>query len=269
MKLKNSSMVTKIQGQFKFPNQSSLYMENNKKNNKEIKLTSLGAAQTVTGSKHLLEWDRHHFLIDCGLYQGQETKGWPEWDYQQFNQEYIRKIHAVFLTHAHLDHCGYLPKLIRDGFNGPIYATQATYELAEIIMRDAAKIAQNEARTKNKKINKESQKITPLYQTIHVEQTLKHFKIVNFNKPFNLGPFQITYHYAGHIPGASSVSLTHALQKKTILFSGDLGRHDDPLLRPPTPAPNADVVVVESTYGDRLHKRPENGHQGDHKENHE
>ncbi len=217
-------------------------------------LTSLGAAGMVTGSKHILQWDGRVFLIDGGLFQGQDTLGLKEWDYENFDAGFIRKIDAIFLTHAHLDHCGYLPKLVRDGFQGKIYATKATSELAEIVMRDAAKIAQDVARTKNKKIKKESLKKEPLYQTIHVEQCLKLFRIISFEHPINLEPFQIKFHYAGHIPGASIVSFEHKLFSKTVTFSGDLGRSHDPLLNPPQPVVGSDVVVVESTYGDRLHE---------------
>ena len=225
----------------------------NKVTEPHFDLTSLGAAETVTGSKHLLNWEDKTFLIDCGLYQGQETKGLKEWDYERFDQGFIHSIDAIFLTHAHLDHCGYLPKLVRDGYQGPIYATKATIELAEIVMRDAAKIAQNNARSANKKITKESKKEVALYQTIHVEQTLKLFKVISFNKPLPIGPFEITFQYAGHIPGASSVSIKHVALKHKVTFSGDLGRSHDPLLHAPDAAKESTYLVVETTYGDRLH----------------
>lgn len=219
-----------------------------------LSLTSLGAADTVTGSKHILQWEDRIFLIDAGLYQGYETIGLKEWDYEQFPVSFIRQIDAIFLTHAHLDHCGYLPKLVRDGFEGAIYCTKATAEIAEIVMRDAAKIAQNDARVRNRKIKKESLKKDPLYETIHVEQCLKLFKIIAYNKPLHFEPFEIKFHYAGHIPGASSVSITHQLFSKTITLSGDLGRSHDPLLNAPTPVTGSDIIAVESTYGDRLHE---------------
>lgn len=220
----------------------------------DLSITSLGAADTVTGSKHILRWDGKTFLIDCGLYQGQETIGLKEWDYEQFPVSFIKKIDAIFLTHAHLDHCGYLPKLVRDGFEGSIYATKATAELAEIVMKDAAKIAQNNARVRNRHIRKESLKSEPLYQTVHVEQCLKLFRVIAYDKPLNFEPFEVKFHYAGHIPGASTVSVTHKLFSKTITFSGDLGRSKDPLLNAPVPVVGTDVMVVESTYGDRLHE---------------
>ncbi len=216
-------------------------------------LISLGAAETVTGSKHILKWENKTFLIDCGMFQGEDTQGFKEWDYEKFDQKFIQSLDAVFLTHAHLDHCGYLPKLVRDGFKGPIFATKATAELAEIVMRDAAKIASDRARRANKKITKESKKEVALYQSIHVEQTLALFNIVSFSKKIHLEPFDVTFHYAGHIPGASTVSFYHTYLKERVTFSGDLGRSHDPLLYGPEAVKNSHYIVVESTYGDRVH----------------
>ena len=210
-----------------------------------MKVSFLGATKTVTGSKSLLETSSGKYLVDCGLYQGLKEE-------QLMNFEELpidaKSIDAIFLTHGHLDHCGMIPKLVKDGFRGAIFATQATIEIAKVILLDSAKIQESESSKYSSRKNPLS---SPLYITKDVEDTFDLFKSVEFNESFMVNELEITFKIAGHILGASSV---YVKGEKTILFSGDLGRMNDPLMQPPSDIQEADYVIMESTYGNRNHK---------------
>jgi metallo-beta-lactamase family protein len=213
-----------------------------------MQIKFIGATKNVTGSKTLVKGSQSNLLIDCGLYQGaQATK---------LNNDIARllkdeKIDALILTHAHLDHCGYLPKLYKDGFRGPIFCTEATRDIAQIILSDNAKIQSSDAKKANRKITKKKLKVVPLYTQTEVDQVLKLFRIQETNVKFRWQEYEIEFYKAGHILGAVSPLLS--CNNKHILFSGDYGRQDDLVIYPPDKAPQADYLVIESTYGNRLH----------------
>lgn len=214
-----------------------------------LTFTPLGGAGTVTGSKHLLAAGGVRLLIDCGLFQGLR-------DLRELNWAPLpvepRSIDAVILTHAHLDHSGYLPKLVRDGFRGPIYATAATRDTAGIILRDSGHLQEKDAEYANRKGFSRHKPALPLYDVRDAERSLGFFAPVPFDRPFRLpGGATLIFRHAGHILGAATAQvLWHG---RHIAFSGDLGRYDDPVLPDPAPISEADHVVVESTYGNRLH----------------
>lgn len=212
-----------------------------------MELFSLGAAQTVTGSKHLLRTTGGTLLIDCGLYQGIKKKNPNELD------EELIHVDAIILTHGHLDHSGYIPKLVKHGFRGPIFATAPTIEIAKLIMADNAKIQANEARSHNKHEKKESRKVKPLYDLNDVSQTIGLLTPIEWDKPFTWNGLEITYHCAGHILGASSVLIKD--KESSVVFSGDLGREHDQIMFTPKSFNDAHAVVMECTYGDRLHDK--------------
>jgi metallo-beta-lactamase family protein len=214
-----------------------------------LSLQFLGAAGTVTGSKHLLKTSGGEYLVDCGLFQGLKSLRLKNWE--PFPVE-ASKITAVLLTHAHLDHCGYLPLLYKNGFRGKIYCSAPTRDLSEIILRDSARIQEEDAAIANKRGFSKHKPAMPLYTEQQVEDVLPLFEIVEPNKPIPVGPaVNVTFFPNGHILG--SCYLVVEAGGKRILFSGDLGRPVSPLLNSPTPIKPADYLVMESTYGDRLH----------------
>ena len=216
-----------------------------------LTLSCLGAASTVTGSKHLLESGGKRILVDCGLFQG--LKNLRELNWRRLPVE-AASIDAVVITHAHLDHTGYLPRLVRDGFRGPIVSTEATAAVAEIILRDSAYLQEREADFRNRHHVTKHTPAQPLYTGEDAERTLKLFTTRPFGTEFTLpdgGP-TVTFRRAGHILGAATVDLAWAGRR--IVFTGDLGRYNDPLMFDPEPVPAADYLVMESTYGDRLHE---------------
>ena len=222
----------------------------------QIKLKFLGAAQNVTGSRHLLEVNGVKLLIDCGLYQERQylARNWEPF------KVLPESIDAVFLTHAHLDHCGLLPKFVREGFKGKIYCTQATAEIARIILLDSAKIQEEDAEHKLKRHRKEGRKgpypEVPLYTIKDAEACFPHFETVKYRQTLKIADgIEVTLCNAGHVLGSSMirVDINSNGDKRTVLFTGDLGRPDKPILRDPNIPEKVDYVVMESTYGDRDH----------------
>jgi metallo-beta-lactamase family protein len=195
----------------------------------DINLSFLGAAQNVTGSRYLLEVNGSRILVDCGLYQERQFR---ERNWDPFPVE-PGGIDTILLTHAHLDHCGYLPRLVRDGFSGKIYCTQATAEIARIILLDSAKLQVEDARYKAKRHKKEGRKgrhpEQELYNVEDAQASLSQFHPLRYTQPVDLGNgIEASFYDAGHILGASMIKVTVRSQgeKRTILFSGDIGRWD-------------------------------------------
>lgn len=215
-----------------------------------ITLQALGGAGTVTGSKYLLHMPSFNLLIDCGLFQGLKSL-------RERNRAPLPidagTIDAVILTHAHLDHCGYLPLLIKNGFNGKIYMSAPTCALTELILRDSAKLQEEDAEKANRNGYSKHRPAKPLYDTNNVEACLPHFVQIGLDENFTLNK-NISFRLfpAGHITGACSV-LVNAYSKK-IFFSGDIGRFCSEFIKPPKNNIATDAVVMESTYGDRLHE---------------
>lgn len=215
-----------------------------------IQTTFLGAAQTVTGSKTLVSYKEQNILIDSGFYQGPQA--------QKVNNETrlplpAHKIDAVILTHSHLDHCGHLPKLFIDGFRGPIYCTPTTRSITPIILKDAARIQMSKLKEKRNKSKRHPNKFKSLYSEHDVNYIERFYKVLDFETPIQVGAFKLCFHRAGHIPGAASVGLTCG--QSSLLFSGDLGRFDDPFSLNPLVTKKYDHVVLESTYGGRTHSK--------------
>ena len=218
-----------------------------------MKLSFLGAAGTVTGSKTLIEHQGRRILIDCGLFQGYKNLRLMNWDAWPFNP---RSLDAVVLTHAHLDHSGALPLLVRNGFKGPIYATAATTELCGLLLPDSGHLQEEDANFANRHKSSRHDPALPLYTEEDARHALKFFRPVEPGQVVNIGEIKIRLRPSGHILGACSAELRTA--RGSLLFSGDVGRPDDLVMQPPEPIEHADYLVVESTYGDRLHE-PYNG----------
>lgn len=208
----------------------------------------IGAAQTVTGSKHLVLYKDIQILIDCGMFQGPKDLREMNWSGFPFDPQ---KTDAVILTHAHVDHCGALPLLVKKGFKGPIYCTDATLELTKIILLDAAKIQEEDAEYANKKGYSKHKPALPLYTTDDVIKTLPLLTPIKLHAETSIGELKFKLYNAGHILGATSVFLKSP--DASIYFSGDLGRSQDPLMWPPEPPQDADYIVMESTYGNKRH----------------
>lgn len=213
-----------------------------------MEIAFLGGTQTVTGSKFLVHHEGTRVLVDCGLFQGLKSLRLKNWEAFPFNPA---DIDAVFLTHAHLDHCGALPLLAKGGFRGPIYCTEPTQELTKIILLDSAKIQEEEAEYANRKHFSKHDPALALYTAKDVELVLPLFKPVTLHTEHSIGTLKAQFFGSGHILGASSILVTSS--EKSVYFSGDLGRQKDPLMWPPEPPPACDVIVMESTYGNRNH----------------
>jgi metallo-beta-lactamase family protein len=212
-------------------------------------LTFLGAAGTVTGSKHLLDLGDHRVLIDCGLFQGLKELRLRNWAALPID---AAKIDAVVLTHAHLDHCGYLPRLVAQGFKGRIFCTPGTRDLCTLVLPDSAKIQEEDARRANRKGYTKHTPALPLYTSLDAARTLTRLQPVGYERPVPIAPgIDVEFVNAGHLLG-SAYARMH-IGGRTILFGGDLGRYGRPILPDPRPVTNADVLLVESTYGDRVH----------------
>ncbi len=222
-----------------------------------MRITFCGAAQTVTGSRHLLTLNGTRLLLDCGLYQGRRK------DTYSRNLEFPfapRDIHAVILSHAHIDHCGNLPNLVHQGFDGPIYATPATCHLTDLLNQDSAHIQESDAAFLNKKRIGGQEPVRPLYTVEQAAAASQHLTPRPYNQPFEPNPgVRATLIDAGHILGSASILLN--LEEKgrslSLLFSGDIGRRDLPILRDPVFPGPVDYLVMECTYGDTIHPAPE------------
>ena len=218
-----------------------------------MRLTFHGAAGTVTGSKYLLEADGASVLVDCGLFQGLKKLRERNWAGTPFK---AGEVDAALLTHAHLDHTGYLPRVVKEGFDGPIYCTPATAKLAELILLDSAKIQESDAKYANKKGFSKHKPALPLYTGQDVLATVKNFKEVPREDFHHIaGPIYAKWHDAGHLLGSNliEVEVREGGKPTRIVFSGDIGRYDGPLYHDPTPPPECDYLVCESTYGNRDH----------------
>jgi len=214
-----------------------------------MSLTFLGAAGTVTGSKYLVDLPGRRILVDAGMFQGE--KEWREMNWADFPVP-PSSIDEIILTHAHADHCGYLPALVRDGYKGPIWCTYGTAKLASIVLMDAGHIQEREAQYAQEGGYSKHDPALPLYTVADVEKTTPLFKVVPFDTDVDLGKgIAIRMTRAGHILGSSSVTLS--TPEGSVLFSGDLGRIDHPVLRPRGTPPGSPYVLIESTYGDREH----------------
>jgi metallo-beta-lactamase family protein len=242
-----------------------------------LSLTFLGAAGTVTGSKHLLEMDGRRILVDCGLFQGLKELRERNWEPLPIDPA---TIDAVVLTHAHLDHCGYLPRLVSAGFRGRIFCTPATRELCSLVLPDAAHIQEEDARDANRHGFSKHSPALPLYTSVDAARALTQFQPVGYDRPVPIearggsdeGQMRVRsgsdpdgtdsvptveFINAGHLLGSAYARIRVA--GKTILFGGDLGRYGRPVLPDPAPVAEADVLLLESTYGDRLHEPDDNG----------
>jgi len=216
---------------------------------RDATLTFLGAAGTVTGSKFLLQTDGHRVLVDAGLFQGLRKLRRRNWEPFPVKPS---EIEGAVLTHAHLDHCGYLPALVRQGFAGPVVCTEGTSELAAIVLKDSAHLQEEDARYAAEKGFSKHAQPRPLYTTDDVTRALPMLQPVDFGRTVEVCPgVEVMLQPAGHILGSASAVLDVAGHRVT--FSGDLGRPDHPLLRPPPPPPASETIVVESTYGNRDH----------------
>lgn len=219
--------------------------------NINITLTFLGGAGTVTGSKTILEFDNQKILVDCGLFQGLKTFRLLNWQPLQVNPSLIN---SVIITHAHLDHTGYIPLLVKNGFKGNIYATPPTCELAKIILHDSAKLQEEEAWLANQGKYAKHTPAIPLYTLKDAEESIKHLVPLGDLEWMKLAEnFSFRFLKNGHILGSAFVEIM--FKDKKIVFSGDLGRSSPLLLEPPTKISEADYLVLESTYGDRDHPK--------------
>lgn len=223
----------------------------------DINITFMGAARGVTGSRYLIEANNTTILVDCGLYQERE--------FQHRNWEPFRcapdKLHAVLITHAHLDHSGLLPKLVNEGFKGRVYCTPATADITKIILLDSAHIQEEDAAYKKKRHIREGKKSPypeiPLYTVADAEATFPLFTDVEYNNTIEIGPgIEATFFDAGHVLGSAMIRIRiiQGEEKRSIVFSGDIGRWNRPMLHDPRMFRYTDYIVMESTYGDRLHE---------------
>ncbi len=214
-------------------------------------LSFLGATETVTGSRYLIESAGKRVLVDCGLFQGYKNlrlKNWQEFPVPPDTIDF------VLITHAHLDHSGYVPALVKHGFRGKVLMTTGTAELCEIMWRDSAHLLEEEAERANRKGYSKHKPAKPLYNQDDVERALDRVNTVQFDKEVEItGGIRAKFIHAGHILGAAQLQLT--INGKVVHFSGDLGRESDPLLNPPAALEACDILVTESTYGDKTHPR--------------
>ncbi len=222
-----------------------------------MRLTFLGATETVTGSKFLLESAGKRILVDCGLFQGLKELRLRNWQEPPVDP---RSVDAVILTHAHIDHTGYLPRFVKQGFSGPVYGTPATVDLLKILLPDSGHLQEEEARFRNKHHRSKHEVALPLYTVEDADATLRLTQSVPYQTLKSLGPdLQFDLLPAGHILGSAFVRFRS--ESKTVLFTGDIGRFDTPIIKDPSAIESADYLILESTYGNRIHKEEE-GHHG-------
>jgi metallo-beta-lactamase family protein len=215
----------------------------------ETKLKFLGANRVVTGSKYLLTVDGTRILFDCGMYQGLKELRLRNWSPPPVNPAELK---AVVLSHAHIDHTGYLPCLVRHGFRGPIYATSGTCDLLQLLLSDTAKIMMEEADFANRSGYSKHRPAEPLFDINDAQRTLAMLRPINYGERLELTPgFAFTYQIAGHILGSAVTRFE--IGDRVVAFTGDLGRYGRPILKDPAPLDFADTLITESTYGDRIH----------------
>ncbi len=215
-----------------------------------MKLTFLGAVGTVTGSRYLLEDDGRKILIDAGLFQGRKELRERNWAPPTFDPA---DIDAMLLTHAHIDHSGYIPKLVKEGFRGPIYCTSATQDLCSILLPDSGHLQEEDADSANRHGYSRHEPALPLYTQEDAEEALNYLHPVEFGKRYEIpgSVLGFTMYRAGHILGAAFIRVDDGMT--SVLFGGDIGRLNNPVMKPPAKIQQADYLLVESTYGDRLH----------------
>ena len=219
-----------------------------------MKITFLGGVGTVTGSMYLIRTNRRNILLECGLYQGKRDEAYARNHKIPID---IRRLNAVVLSHAHIDHSGNLPNLVKSGYDGPIYATRATYDLCGAMLPDSGRIHEGDVEYVNKKrLRKGQPPMEPLYTEADALRTLRYFVGVGYNRPIEIARgIRVTFLDAGHILGSAMVLLESEERDGTVrlLFTGDLGQPKLPIVRDPVPMPPADYLMIESTYGDREH----------------
>jgi metallo-beta-lactamase family protein len=223
-----------------------------------LRVTFLGAAQTVTGSMHMIEVNGARILLDCGLFQGRRQDSFERNRRLPFD---VQKLDAMLLSHAHIDHSGNIPNLVSSGYSGSIYATSATQDLCGAMLLDSAHIQESDVTYVNKKRNRQGlESVEPIYTTAEAQASLEHLVSVRYHQPFEVVPgVQATFNEAGHILGAATIALDveEGDRRYRLCFTGDLGRPGLPILRDPDIVHNVDYLITESTYGNRLHGSPE------------
>jgi metallo-beta-lactamase family protein len=220
------------------------------------KLTFLGAARTVTGSKYLLETGGHKILVDCGLFQGLKELRLRNWEPLPIDPS---ELSGAVLTHAHLDHTGYLPRLVADGYHGRVFCTPGTADLCKLVLPDSARLQEEDARDANRLRYSRHSPALPLYRESDAFRALSQLQPLGFDRPISLvDGVDIEFIHAGHLLGSAFIRMS-IRGGPTILFGGDLGRYSRPVLPDPSPPPQADVLLLESTYGDRVHEPDDQG----------